>query len=292
MLLSCLVMVFLCQYVLAYTIDHLHCGPHGVNTIRESVEEALNIAQYAEWRMIRNDPRVNANLLQQVLGTGAKDHLIRRMGQVPAAIGQYTGDFRGTGANDPTVLITCGEGDIVYTRNAVPGDPQPDNARDTRFPNMWDAALRAGENVCGATVVASTYPTNTPLKPQFVILLCDGPPPHALSANRKFGANINNRWMGQQYDTFSNWMSSTLVHEFMHCLGQGIDNPLPSGRMETYDLASIKTLSDQDKEANAQGYSLLATGLYLRKNTMGESGAMGRRFSTNNAPGTGPHMYP
>jgi hypothetical protein len=73
----CLLLLFLCQYALTYTIDFQTCANHDVHSIQQSVDEARNIAEYAIFRATQNDPRLNTNVLKHALGTGAKDHLIR-----------------------------------------------------------------------------------------------------------------------------------------------------------------------------------------------------------------------
>lgn len=210
------------------------------------------------------------------------------MNDVPRAIGQYTGDYDDLVPNDNTVAIHCGEGHLTRISNTREGF---DQIVDKRFPEIgWE--VPSGSNPCTPVTTAYRYDTDDLTGPHSVIVLCDGAAPATLSATRVIGDNWNGKWRGEDYDTFGGYTSSTLVHEFMHAIRKGISHTLPSGRAETYAFDEIKALSDEDKIKNAQGYSLLATGMWLRYNTMGADGAMGRRFSRNNRPGRGPHMYP
>lgn len=74
-LLSVVSQVFLSFPVLlhharGYTIDP-NCGNRR-DSVREAVDEALNIASYAKLRVERNDPQVNEKVFQQFLGKDSK----------------------------------------------------------------------------------------------------------------------------------------------------------------------------------------------------------------------------
>ncbi|KAK7709584.1 hypothetical protein SLS57_008639 [Botryosphaeria dothidea] len=300
-LLSVVSQVFLSFPVLlhharGYTIDP-NCGNRR-DSVREAVDEALNIASYAKLRVERNDPQVNEKVFQQFLGKDSKQLFKDRMGDVAGAIGTYQGNFDPANPNaDNTVVIDCGTSNLLQNMN------DQKEWWDIRLSTQAQAQVFAPTivtqtpqaSLCGATTVAFTYHTSNTngQGPHSVIVLCDGNAPAALGNTRKIGSDWRTRlWKDFEYNSFSEYMSTTLVHEFMHALRNNIGHNLPSGSSEIYEWQDIQNLSDQDKQANAQGFSALASGFWLRYNTMGESGKMSRKFSQNNRPDPQGHSSP
>lgn len=217
------------------------------------------------------------------------------MGRVPAAVGHPSTQIQGYDPFrlDGTVEIVCEEWNTGARRNAYPGTQKPDRIRDMRYSNMREYAVSAGSTFCDPTDFAVTYSTSStrPGDPHHVVLLCDS----SWLSKDKF--RIKHRWAdqwdGEDYDTIGAYTSVTIVHEFMHCLpGNLAPAVLPSGAFEKYDYGDILMLQDGDKRANAEGFAKMAVGMWLRFNTMSSADMkMGRKFTRNNRPGRGPHMY-
>jgi hypothetical protein len=111
--------------------------------------------------------------------------------------------------------------------------------------------------------------------------------------NKRIGLNWNTRnWYNYPYDNFPReYTSHVIAHELAHVAGDGITDHGPAG----YKYDTIKGLSDEDKENNAQGYAIMWTGMWLRFNQMGATGQaegmMYKRWPKKTRPGRGPHMY-
>lgn len=233
---------------------------------------------------------------------------------------------------DRTVLFRCGD------RAAVRNPRDPDQWYDVDFANEFPfvqydafggAACGSRDDIAMTVNTRLRYDEGTRLYPHHVVYLCDA----AFAVPSTIGTAWRTElWKGAPIDDTGSFLSATILHELLHvqdgksfglpckswrflgrtvanCLNSVLTGNLPSrnGKTEVYSWREISQLSDDDKLANAESYTLLATGecrvmyqvivmliitaaLYLKRNTISVvNGEMSRRFSRNNRPGNSPN---
>ncbi|KAF2162102.1 hypothetical protein M409DRAFT_58548 [Zasmidium cellare ATCC 36951] len=269
--------LLLLQQAFAYAVSNECIDPGfvvlGIN-IPAAVDEALSIAEYGGWRLQTNQPAVG-QVLQQLLGNdgNAKSMFINRMAAVPAAFGPYSGPFNPLTMLDHTVVIKCKPTTLTPVFHIPNGNIL--GWKDDDFPIM--PMISGADDPCNPNIVAIMYMTGYSrtqnlagtalLGPSHVIMLCSVAPGQAMYCRNTIGKDwAQRRWDGQSFDVIGQYLPPTLLHEALHVAGPfhsqaTVPATLPSGRSEMYQWSGIVTSNrNDDKQANADGYSTLASG--------------------------------
>jgi hypothetical protein len=285
---SLILLLFAASAALAWSVDQTSCSQTevGVQAIVDAVDEAIDIAQYAAFRM-DNGP-APGGIVEQLLGSSGRQsftgmtwlyshHLpclnyIDKMTQLPMQVGPK--------ANlDNTVDVVCG---TQYLQQASDG-----SWFDNRFDDMpsfdpfhGDPSRQPCTSAGNSEDIAFGFPTALGEdSPQWVVVLCSAATDRQETFNdRIFGDDWEDVGPVVSIELTNQFISTIVLHEFLHFANPSdrrstiscslsrslthltVPDKLSNGDEEVYTFDEITSLPDNVRAENTESYALLASG--------------------------------
>ncbi|KAF2425507.1 hypothetical protein EJ08DRAFT_398162 [Tothia fuscella] len=262
----------ICDFTVAEPLIDASCNRYDPQALRNAVREAAQIAKNGVHRANVGLYPISGNqdvkkggipkeLLEHYMGPGDDSLVSFRKGMELSLAALST---------DGHFVIKCGTAHLEE-RVATNGQKV---YLDSEGQNMLFLKGRCTPNEMALTY-RRHYPGNNA---KWVIVLCEGPKPAALSHSEKvIGTDWNMRnWENIAYDTLWDYVSTTVLHESMPTIQDGvIAGILNSGRKEETSWDAIGELEHSDKVYNAESYSALASVLWMRQHSYQNNGRFG-----------------